>query len=240
MALPSHSKRSARSTAELVLGSFCDARAADSRRDARGRIHVDAYDRRVRGAAYTLPYEVEREVEDLDALISEAGGAPFVFGHSSGAVLALEAAARQVSMSRLAVYEPPYIVDDTRTRPQGLGERVSALIDAGCSSEAIKLFLTEGPEVPPQAIDDEASHAGPYGSLGTHCTWTRDLAATKSCPHRLANINVPTLPQWGARPRGRIASTLLPRDPITSTPLAGKTRGGADAPCGSTRAVVLN
>src|SRR5213082_2845310 len=54
---------------------------------------VFAYDRRGRGeSGDTMPYAVEREVEDLDALINEAGGSAFVFGHSSGAVLALEAA----------------------------------------------------------------------------------------------------------------------------------------------------
>src|SRR5262249_699655 len=59
------------------------------------RFTVFAYDRRGRGdSGDTAPYAVEREVEDLAALIDEAGGSAFLLGHSSGAALALEAAAR--------------------------------------------------------------------------------------------------------------------------------------------------
>ena len=58
------------------------------------------------------PYAVEREVEDLDALIREAGGRAFLFGVSSGAGLVLETAARSGGADKLAVYEPPYIVED--------------------------------------------------------------------------------------------------------------------------------
>src|SRR5260370_37366924 len=77
---------------------------------------VFAYDRRGRGEnGDTPPYAVEREVEDLDALITEAGGSAFVYGHSSGAVLALEAARRlSTKITKLPVYEPPFIVDDSR------------------------------------------------------------------------------------------------------------------------------
>jgi alpha-beta hydrolase superfamily lysophospholipase len=71
---------------------------------------------------------VDREIEDLDALITAAGGSAFVFGHSSGGVIPLEAAARHVPIARLAIHEPPYIVDDRRTRPTDLTERVSALV----------------------------------------------------------------------------------------------------------------
>src|SRR5438067_10940201 len=69
-----------------------------------------AYDRRGRGeSGDTAPYAVEREVEDIDALISEAGGAAFVFGHSSGAALALEAAIQLGDkVNKLAMYEAPY------------------------------------------------------------------------------------------------------------------------------------
>ena len=69
---------------------------------------VFAYDRRGRGDSVdTAPDAVAREVDDLDALITAAGGSAFVFGHSSGAVLALEAAARGLAITKLALYEPP-------------------------------------------------------------------------------------------------------------------------------------
>src|SRR5438105_238019 len=77
---------------------------------------VFAYDRRGRGdSGDTPPYAVEREIEDLQAIITEAGGSAFVFGHSSGAILALEAARLLApTITKLALYEPPFIVDDSR------------------------------------------------------------------------------------------------------------------------------
>src|SRR5512135_181422 len=71
---------------------------------------VYAYDRRGRGeSSDTKPYALEREIEDIDALIKEAGGSAFVYGISSGACLALEAAMRLGGkIKKLALYEPPY------------------------------------------------------------------------------------------------------------------------------------
>src|SRR3977135_2229764 len=78
------------------------------------RFTVFTYDRRGRGdSGDTKPYAVDREIEDLDALIREAGGSAFVYGISSGAALALEAANRGVPINKLALYESPCIVDDT-------------------------------------------------------------------------------------------------------------------------------
>src|SRR5512137_163645 len=95
---------------------------------------VFAYDRRGRGdSGDTAPYAVEREVEDIDALIDTAGGSAFVFGHSSGAVLALEAA-RGLShkIPRLALYEPPFIVDDSRPpMPEDFRARLQGLLAEG-------------------------------------------------------------------------------------------------------------
>src|SRR5438477_1084958 len=74
------------------------------------------YDRRGRGdSGDTRPYAVEREVEDIEALIDEAGGAASLYGISSGAVLALEVASRLPSkVEKLAMYEPPFVIDDSR------------------------------------------------------------------------------------------------------------------------------
>ena len=67
------------------------------------------YDRRGRGdSGDTPPYAVEREVEDIGALIDEAGGSAFVYGTSSGGVLALEAAASGLAIMKLALWEPPF------------------------------------------------------------------------------------------------------------------------------------
>src|ERR1700682_5625441 len=73
------------------------------------------YDRRGRGeSGDNQPYDLQREIEDIDALIQVAGGSALLFGGSSGAVLASDAAAHGLSITKLALYEPPFVVDDTR------------------------------------------------------------------------------------------------------------------------------
>src|SRR5215216_7216116 len=71
------------------------------------------YDRRGRGDSGDMaPYAVEREVEDLDTVIAAAGGSAFVYGTSSGAALALEAAASGLAITKLAMWEPPFSLDE--------------------------------------------------------------------------------------------------------------------------------
>src|SRR5688572_15000386 len=102
----------------LVDGALCYREMGPSRAVAKAlseRFTVITYDRRGRGeSGDTAPYFVERELEDLEALIAAAGGSAYVCGFSSGAVLALDAAARGLPISALALYEPPFIVDDSR------------------------------------------------------------------------------------------------------------------------------
>ena len=104
---------------------------------------VYTYDRRGRGdSGDTAPYDVQREVDDLAAVIREAGGRAFVFGVSSGAALALEAASRGVAMERLALYEAPFIVD--RSRPPILDDvltRINAALSSGRRGDAVKTFM---------------------------------------------------------------------------------------------------
>jgi len=107
---------------------------------------VFAYDRRGRGnSGDTPPYAVEREVEDLDALIIEAGGSAFVFGHSSGAVLALEGARLlPTRIRKLALYEPPFIIDDSRPpAPRDYAPHLKELVASGRRGEAVEYFMTE-------------------------------------------------------------------------------------------------
>ena len=77
-------------------------------------------------------------------------GAPVaVFGHSSGAVIAARAAAEGVPVRKLALYEPTYVVDDSRSRPGAdLPDRVQALLADGYTSDAAALFLTEAVATP--------------------------------------------------------------------------------------------
>jgi pimeloyl-ACP methyl ester carboxylesterase len=106
------------------------------------RFTVFTYDRRGRRASSdTAPYAVEREVEDIEALLSEAGGTASIWGTSSGAVLALEAANRLKGIKKLALYEPPFIVDDSRSTTEDDWVRIGEAIAADRRSDAVRIFL---------------------------------------------------------------------------------------------------
>jgi pimeloyl-ACP methyl ester carboxylesterase len=104
---------------------------------------VIVYDRRGRGeSGDTLPWSVEREVEDIAALIAAAGGSAHVFGISSGVVLALEAAARGLPITKLALYEPPFIVDGARSPvPEDFIPGLHRLLEEGNRDEVVKRFM---------------------------------------------------------------------------------------------------
>jgi pimeloyl-ACP methyl ester carboxylesterase len=119
------------------------------------RFTVFSYDRRGRGDSKdTPPYAVEREVEDIEALVDAAGGSAFVYGKSSGAVLALEATRSLPSKVRkLALYEPPFIVDDSRPPPPGdYVKQVNDLTAAGRRGDAVEYFLTKVVGMPGEAV----------------------------------------------------------------------------------------
>ena len=104
---------------------------------------VYTYDRRGRGESGNgRPYAVEREIEDLNALVREAGGSVYAYGASSGGALALEAAKRGVAITKVAVYEPPYITDDSIAPvPDDYVSRLSAHVAAGRPGDAVKSFM---------------------------------------------------------------------------------------------------
>jgi pimeloyl-ACP methyl ester carboxylesterase len=116
---------------------------------------VFTYDRRGRGdSGDTAPYAVEREIEDLHAVMTEAGEPVFVYGHSSGAVLALKTARRLAgSIKKLAVYEPPILVDNSRPPlPGDYLARLTGLVSAGHRSQAVAYFMSEGLLVPAEQL----------------------------------------------------------------------------------------
>jgi pimeloyl-ACP methyl ester carboxylesterase len=103
------------------------------------------YDRRGRGdSGDTAPYAVEREIEDLAALIAEAGGTASVYGHSSGAGLALHAAAHGLPISKLVLHEPPYVPDgeEERRTSREYAEKLEAILAEGRRGDAVELFMT--------------------------------------------------------------------------------------------------
>ncbi len=121
---------------------------------------VVSYDRRGRGeSGDTPPYAVAREIEDLAAIIDAMGGEAFVLGISSGAVLSLDAAAAGLPITRLALYEPPFIVDDSRAPlPDDYVTRLNAMIAEGRRGDAVEYFMTRAVGVP-------ADHVAPMREM---------------------------------------------------------------------------
>jgi len=163
---------------------------------------------------------VDREIDDLAALIEHAGGSASLFGHSSGAILALEAALRGLPIAKLAVYEPPYVVDGSRARPGvDLVDRLRALIDEGRRDDAVTLFLTEGVAVPPEMVQEmKASQVWGWFTGLAH-TLPYDAAVCgpgNALPaDRLATITAPTLaiggslsPPWLPAAARAVADTI--------------------------------
>lgn len=105
---------------------------------------VFAYDRRGRGdSGDNAPYAVEREIEDIAALITEAGGTAFVYGHSSGGALALEAAAQLgEKVQKLAIYEVPYNdAPEARRAWRAYIQHLTESLAAGRRGDAAALFM---------------------------------------------------------------------------------------------------
>ncbi|MFF2888590.1 alpha/beta fold hydrolase [Paenibacillus sp. NPDC057967] len=115
-----------------------------------GQFTVYNYDRRGRGdSGDAKPYAIEREIEDLEAVIQAAGGSAYVWGLSSGAVLCMQAAARGVQMKKLVLHEPPFVVDKAdRIAPVGFARGVTELIATGKRAEAVRYFMTKGMGAP--------------------------------------------------------------------------------------------
>jgi alpha/beta hydrolase family protein len=100
------------------------------------------YDRRGRGdSGDTPPYAVEREVEDIDAVIAAAGGSACLYGTSSGAALALEAAAGGLPVSKLALWEPPFFVEEGGRPPADQVDRYNEMIAEGRRGDAVEYFM---------------------------------------------------------------------------------------------------
>jgi pimeloyl-ACP methyl ester carboxylesterase len=146
----------------ILVGGATQHRAVDgttaalAERLAAGDHAVVHYDRRGRGdSGDTPPYRIDREVEDLDALVREVGGEAAVFAMSSGAALALEAAWQGVALTRLALYEPPLVVPGTGpTVPDRYVETLDALIAQGRRSDALALFMVGAVGMTPDDFEE--------------------------------------------------------------------------------------
>jgi pimeloyl-ACP methyl ester carboxylesterase len=165
------------------------------------RFTVVNYARRGRGeSGDTLPYAVEREVEDIAALIAEVGGPAHLFGASSGGALALEAASLDVD--RIAVWEVPYPVQMLDAW-RGYREQLAALLAADRRGDALELFMRLAGS-PDEAI--AGARAAPVWpqleALAPTLAYDAACLRDGEPPERFASISQPVLVMTGEDPGG--------------------------------------
>jgi pimeloyl-ACP methyl ester carboxylesterase len=183
----------------LVVGAFNDrATGAPLAAALQDRFSVVTYDRRGRGdSGDTPPYAVEREVEDLQAIIEEVGGSASVFGYSSGAVLSLMAAARGLAITRLALYDLPLSARGARIhRPEDLAARLAGLVEADRRGDAVALFQTEGVGLPSEVVAQlrQAPFWPALEAMAHTLVYETEIVGDGSLPVELASsVAVPTL-----------------------------------------------
>jgi pimeloyl-ACP methyl ester carboxylesterase len=162
------------------------------------RFTVFNYDRRGRGdSGDTPPYTVQREIEDLDAVITAAGGSACVWGSSSGAALALEAAARGLAISRLALWEPPYRLQDGGPRPPADTAKVfTELISQGRRGDAVEFFMAKVVRLPDEFVAQarNAPFWKAQEALAPTLAYDATIMGDYEVPaERVASVTTPTL-----------------------------------------------
>lgn len=196
----------------LVDGALCRRGVGPGRPLAErlaSRFTVVTYDRRGRGESGDAPpYAVEREVEDIAALLREVGGAACVWGTSSGALLALEAAARLEGIRKLALYEAPCIVDGDGPSVRVEWDRIDEALAAHRRGAAVRQFV-RGVGVPRVVVAlmrlsplwpklEAMAHTLPYDAA-----LVRDVQRGEALPAgRWRSVAAPTLVMAGGRSPG--------------------------------------
>lgn len=189
----------------LVVGAFNDRQTgAPLTQLLAQHFTVFNYDRRGRGdSGDTAPYAVEREIEDLEALIAAAGGSAGVFGYSSGAALALKAAASGRAITRLALYDLPMMVERPsqdaggRQPPRAnLADELADLIKAGRRGDAVELFQMKGVGIPAEVVVQlrNAPFRPALEKMAHTLVYEMTILGDQTLPNELAAaVPVPTL-----------------------------------------------
>jgi pimeloyl-ACP methyl ester carboxylesterase len=183
----------------LVVGAFNDrSTGAPLAEVLASSFTTVTYDRRGRGASGdTAPYAVEREVEDLDALIDVVGGEASVFGYSSGAALALKAAAAGSAVRKLALYDLPPIVDDgLPLDPVDHATMLADLVAEGRRGDAVEYFQSKLVGLPDEIVAQlrHAPFRPALEAMAHTLVYEAMLVAARWRPEDLASsITVPTL-----------------------------------------------
>ena len=193
------------------------------------------YDRRGRGASGdTAPWALGREVEDLDAVIAAAGGSACVYGTSGGAVFALQAAAAGSSITKLVLWEPPFVVDDSRPAiPADYTTTMESLVGAGRNGDALEYFFVTGVGMPAEMV--EFMKAAPFWAgmetMATGLLYDTRIIGDFTVPANLTKITTPTVvidggtASWTTAAADAVAAALVN---ATRQTLAGQPHNVAD------------
>ncbi|MET0801882.1 MAG: alpha/beta hydrolase [Actinomycetota bacterium] len=155
------------------------------------------YDRRGRGdSGDTPPYAVEREVEDIDAVIANAGGSAFLYGSSSGGALALEAAAAGLPVVKMALWEPPFVPEGGPRPPADTAKTFADLVAAGRRGDAVEFFMSDVVGMPDEFVTQARS--SPWWPAQEALAHTLAYDATIMSDYwlpteRAASVKVPTI-----------------------------------------------
>jgi pimeloyl-ACP methyl ester carboxylesterase len=193
----------------LVGGAFNDrSTVAGVAAALAPRFTVVTYDRRGRGESTDTvreaggAFDVANEIDDIAAVIEHAGGHAHLFGHSSGAILVLEAAMRGLPVDSVAVYEPPFRADpDLPHPPSDFLDRITALAEKGDRDGAASLFFSEAIGLPPEIVS--GMKHGPVWAFFLDKALTLPYDVSLSRPSdlvdrdRLAALAMPVLAAYG-------------------------------------------
>ncbi|MGH2589230.1 MAG: alpha/beta fold hydrolase [Actinomycetota bacterium] len=182
----------------LVCGGSVDRMAdAPLAQQLASDLTVFNYDRRGRGGSGdTQPYAIEREVEDIEAVIEEAGGSALLWGSSSGAALALIAVENGVSASKLAMWEPPYIPDGVPKPPEDQVEQYETMVAEGRRGDAVEYFMSKVVGMPPEVVAGARSQPwwAATEALAHTLAYDARIMGDYTVPtDRAASVKVPTL-----------------------------------------------
>ncbi|HEX3427193.1 MAG TPA: alpha/beta hydrolase [Candidatus Limnocylindrales bacterium] len=170
------------------------------------------YDRRGRGDSGDAPqYAVEREIEDIDAVVTAAGGSAYLYGSSSGAVLALYAAeALKGRITKLALWEPPFILDPSARPPADQVEQYNTMLAEGRRGDAAQYFMEKVVGMPAEFVAGARSQ--PWWAATEALAHTLPYDATIMGDYSLpedhaARVAIPTLVLDGGNSFGFMGPT---------------------------------
>jgi pimeloyl-ACP methyl ester carboxylesterase len=155
------------------------------------------YDRRGHGdSGFTAPYGVDREVEDLATVIAHAGGSARVYATSGCSVIALQAAAAGVPITKLALWEPPFVVDDSRPAiPADYRQQLETLLAQDRRGDMVALFKTEAVGMPAPLVEQmrQAPFWGGQEAVAHTLVYDATLMGDFAVPAAAASADVPTV-----------------------------------------------